>query len=187
MQSDCLVQCYNEFMKEKFNLIKLADTFLYRKELISAFDRISINYGENCDIPLDSNIKCNEKCKPDCSSKQHITEIKPYPNLYKSIYHVYDIELEHSLIPDVIVRHSLEMTLMSFVCNFGGLLGMWLGFSILSISKHILKSIQRFLVFDRKKINIIKNNINNNLNVINVIVNSNTSSNQNNFPNVEIE
>ena len=31
-------------------------------------------------------------------------------------------------IPDVIVRHSLEMSLI-FVCNFGGLLGMWLGTS----------------------------------------------------------
>ena len=76
--------------------------------------------------------------------------------------------IKRSSIPNIIVRLILEMSLMSIVCNFGGLLGMWLGFSVLSISKDIFNSFRRFYIFNINKINLTKNKITNvNLNVIN--------------------
>ena len=81
------------------------------------------------------------------------------------------------------VRHTLEMTLMSFVCNFGGLLGMWLGFSVLSISKDIFKSLRRLTIFNQGN-TFITNNVNFQLNVRNK---SNAASNQNNLALIEID
>ena len=80
------------------------------------------------------------------------------------------------------------MSLMSFVCNFGGLLGMWLGFSILSISKDVFNAINCFPIFNLNKITFINNclNYNNNIFQIKIKKNSNSPSNQNNLPMVEI-
>ena len=35
--------------------------------------------------------------------------------------------------PDILIVHIPDICFISFVCNFGGLLGMWLGVSFLSI------------------------------------------------------
>ena len=68
--------------------------------------------------------KCSSKCKPDCNTKQYLTEIRVNHNYKPWIQSDAGVLLEHSSVPDIIVRHTLEMSLMSFVCNFGGLLGM---------------------------------------------------------------
>ena len=81
--------------------------------------------------------------------------------------------------------HTLEMTSMSFVCNFGGLLGMWLGFSVLSISKDIYKCFRSFWGLIAIKIIINKNDFSNsNFNVINKL---NIPPHQNNLSLVEID
>ena len=103
---------------------------------------------------------CSTKCKPDCSTKQYLLGIKESTFENRAI-----VDLQHGSIPDIIVKHSLEMTLMSFICSFGGLLGMWLGLSILTISKDIFKFIHRFVINDRK---IIYNNFINNFNMFQV-------------------
>ena len=100
---------------------------------------------------------------------------------------VYHVILQHSSTPDIIVRLSFEMTLMSFVCNFGGLLGMWLGFNILSISKEIFKSIRLLYRFDRNQNNSFNNCIFQQFNNINLNNKSNSPSNKNNLPLVEID
>ena len=85
---------------------------------------------------------------------------------------------------------------MSFICNFGGLLGMWLGFSLLSISKNVYKSIRHFYTFNRNKINCI--NLNNiylkyklNKNIFKFKIKkksiANQPVNQNNLPIVEMD
>ena len=35
--------------------------------------------------------------------------------------------------PDIIIKYLPQTTFLSLVCNFGGLLGMWLGLSVLNI------------------------------------------------------
>ena len=50
-----------------------------------------------------------------------------------------------------------EMSLTSFLCNFGGLLGMWLGLSLDGIFKQFFKLIT--MIDYRKYINFIKLNI----------------------------
>ena len=101
------------------------------------------------------------------------------------------ILIQHSSVPDIIVRHKFEMSLMSFVCNFGGLLGMWLGFSVLSISKDVFNSIRRFSTFNGNKINLITlNNFKLNLHLIKFKIfnkKSNVTLNQNNLPRVGID
>ena len=100
---------------------------------------------------------CSQKCKPDCSTKKYLIELKePVVDEPNQLKHNVKIEFEHNSIPDIIIRYSFEMTLMSLVWNFGGLLGMWLGFSILFISKDIFDTFRRIIEFDKSKAIFIK-------------------------------
>ena len=133
---------------------------------------------------------CSERCKPDCNTGLYFRDINKMSDLSYFPYEAYILNIQPGSIPDIIVRHSFEMTLMSFVCNFGGLLGMWLGFSVLSISKHIFESIRRLYSFNGNKINLFMNNnlttFKHKFNQKFFINKSNTSTHQKNLPMVGI-
>ena len=169
MENDCRLNCIAKVMNENFKTVTtIMDlNYLIRKEACSFFGNISINLNKDNYMKNFSDI-CAARCKPDCNMKQYFTEITKLAHIYPDppIHDTRNITFRHSSTPDVIVRHILEMSLMSFVCNFGGLLGMWLGFSVLSISKDTFQSILH--IFNRNKIivnNNIQLNVNNNLQI----------------------
>ena len=49
------------------------------------------------------------------------------------------IELSHSHVQDIYLKHIPQMNSISFICNFGGLLGMWLGLSFLNIFNDLME------------------------------------------------
>ena len=114
MESDCRVYCIAEFIKEKYNS-NLPLQFnsniddLIRREFWLSLKNISIDSKHNLDKEvLDI---CSTKCKPDCNTKQYLTEIKVY-YINKQWQQYSTVLLQHSLTPDIIVRHSFEMSLM---------------------------------------------------------------------------
>ena len=79
--------------------------------------------------------ECKDNCKPECKQffyiYDHIVESRRNENdLFARLT---NIKINHNRVPDVIVRHMPEFTLNSFIGNFGGLLGMWLGLSVSSL------------------------------------------------------
>ena len=186
MESDCRVHCIASIFKEAYkdrSKVQLLLCDLVRREHKLCFGNISDHlYGryylneEKCNY-------CSARCKPDCNTRLYFTDINKIHDWSSETNEVYILNIKPGSIPHTIVRHSFEMTLMSFICNFGGLLGMWLGFSVLSISKHIFQSIDRLISFDGNKINLF---INNNFNQNFFVKKSNASLRQNNLPMVEI-
>ena len=93
-------------------------------------------------------------------SKEDKKEIfsKPYTNIY----------LRRSDFPDMIIEYMPETTFISLVCNFGGLLGMWMGVSMLNsiivvykLAKVNFKKIINILIKYKYNFNVnIQNNIN---------------------------
>ena len=162
MQNDCRVRCIAQFLKKSavVKSIPLLTFDLVRREHRSSFGNISIPLYNNYNALRDENyIICSEKCKPDCNTRLYFTQINKINDLHDTFgFQTIDIQIKRSSIPEIIVRHSFEMTLISFVCNFEGLLWMWLGFSVLSISKHIFESIRRLISFNGNKIYLIMNN-----------------------------
>ena len=78
--------------------------------------------------------QCTNNCKEDCKFKYYISDkkvIKAFDWAISSIF------IRHNGMPDIFVRHIPEITFLSFISNFGGLLGMWLGLSMFTILKSI--------------------------------------------------
>ena len=190
MENDCRVRCIAPILMRKHkdeSIVPLQTLDLVRREHRSSFGNISISLFGDFDFEDEAYDICSEKCKPDCNTRLYFTQINKINDLsYLLKEDIYQILIKRSPIPEIIVRHSFEMTLISFVCNFGGLLGMWLGFSVLSISEHIFQTIKRFFSFDRNKIILFKINFKNKFIQKNFIKKSNASSQQNNLPMVEI-
>ena len=56
------------------------------------------------------------------------------------------IRLKHNQLPDYIVKHVPEFTFITFICNFGGILSLWLVFSIMSVAQDIAGVTTKFIM-----------------------------------------
>lgn len=85
---------------------------------------------------------CMTKCKEECHQEYYLCEnkvIRQYPNLSVKSYRTIKIDFIPSNLPDIIINHMPEMTFLSVLCNFGGLVGMWLGVSVFATFKNFAK------------------------------------------------
>ena len=77
-----------------------------------------------------------------------------------------EIQIRHNGLPDVDLKHLPETTFIEFIFNFGGLLGMLLGLSMVSFNDIISKifkhgSISNFFIFNvnlHKSQNVLQKN-----------------------------
>ena len=84
---------------------------------------------------------CEVKCRPDCVNRHYQKLMKNYEKLlynYKVPLYATKLNFFHNTIPDQITEHMKEMTFVDFSGNFGGLVGVWLGFSIATMISDLL-------------------------------------------------
>ena len=136
-RSDCLTSCVQYHHNIVCNSTKLAIMLtLVREEFISKNRNKSLtNCSAYTQIKQDATISCWKHCKLDCHYKHYPADIQKISDFNNTQTQVY---VEHNEMPDVLVKYIPETSLISFVCNFGGLLGMWLGLSIITIFNDIL-------------------------------------------------
>ena len=137
MRSDCITDC---FQKRKQNCGRrgLANTGdLFRVEFLK--QNRNLKFEDFCDdfqVYIRIKSSCLELCRPDCNFDYYSYERKD--STFKSKNEGIEFYLAHSHLPDVILKYSPQVSFISFWCSFGGLLGMWLGLSILTISESCL-------------------------------------------------
>ena len=103
--------------------------------------------------------ECQKKCPDECHQEYYFLDLKMTEKLSDSITlknRSIELNIVPSSRPKIIITHLPEMTLMSLVCNFGGLLGIWLGLSALDILTYLWKYYE--LIHSKLMTN---NNINN--------------------------
>ena len=82
---------------------------------------------------------CSDECEEDCYQAYYLKSIEKFGGritisvLNEGGY----IEIKPSSNPNILIEHFAEITFISLISNFGGLIGMYLGISLQSISCNI--------------------------------------------------
>ena len=134
IRSECIASCTVDKLSCPY------ETFL-RREWFNDATRKFLNCQEFYTFVEIGNkrLECIENCPVDCLSTDFRIvnkEVKHYDdNDYsKPLDKVIFVTIKHSGI-DEEVRHMPQINHMSLICNLGGLLGLWLGMSMLCVLK----------------------------------------------------
>ena len=147
LRSQCLSSCMQKLIKPECHneFVLMRKRILQREELPSLIDngkcnKSSINYQG-------VRKKCRNSCKEDCYQAYYLVEIESEPRPVNNILNnKIIIDLESNSKPNVLIEHFPEITFLSMLCNFGGILGMYLGISLLSISCDIWTVSKKFFI-----------------------------------------
>ena len=138
MRYDCLAWCYQKHINKDGTSISVAKS-LIREDALGLLGKKDINYA----YWSKSGPICLEECPKDCSFSYYSIEMEEIKG-----YHETDqcqLYLHHNKMPDIFITYLPKIILLNLICEFGGLLGIWLGISILVIIEDTKKLVQYFL------------------------------------------
>ena len=97
------------------------------------FEQSNLNFSK-CIIKTEIGYEILEICYDQCHKECHIEYYSFTINkLKEDKMNRIHLQLRHISMPDLTIRHIPEMPLLTFFCNFGGILGMWLGVAFVDI------------------------------------------------------
>ena len=142
MNSDCFHNCMVDLLPEVcLNLLDLFMSIEYpiRRKLLRPIYPVYncsdwFNMGRIYRI---MRMHCQQNCIEDCHQEYFNLDTIFTEQLFsegrtKILNRITLVELTSSNKPSIMITHFPEMSLISFLCNLGGLVGMWLGVSIAS-------------------------------------------------------
>ena len=187
LRSDCVTTCMVKRMEDDnvlFGIIRIS--MLLRKKHLKHYEGYNITRPgrrESLHLPRDPIIElrqeCYKICKHNCRYTYYMFDINMVAASDRSKSNGEKrtiIIIQHNRLPDLFVRHIPETTFITFVGNFGGLLGMWLGLNVLVIFDNLFSLSNRIIMAigknkqSRNRAFIQRNKffINQNLNIVNV-------------------
>jgi len=151
--TDCITKCVLNTMKNKSTDCVHRTADLLRKQMFdrNRFDKfcpVFDVYGKDYDRSyyfVAQNIHeirsiCEENFHNECYKQFFDFELKKKTKLPFSPWDKRTlVYVTHNHLPDQVIEHLPEITFISFVANFGGLLGIWLGLSAIAIFDFIIK------------------------------------------------
>ena len=158
-RNDCIFDCYQERAKYNCgtnNFVNFPYVVLKKKNY---FEQSNLNISK-CYIQLEIRLKILEICYNQCHKECHITYYSFTINKLKE-YNMNRIQLffKHNQMPDLTIRHIPEMPFLTFICNFGGILGMWLGVAFVDILYRVWNLLRTKISFMISTNFFINNNV----------------------------
>lgn len=86
---------------------------------------------------------CQIECRPKCVNRYYNYEVKSVSKhglLVDGYQDLTFVRMIHNQMPDQLTEHIPEMTFVQFISSIGGLVGMWLGLSVLSVFDYGFRS-----------------------------------------------
>ena len=155
-RNDCIFDCYQEKAKYHCQTEDFVSSYIIKGK--KYFEKSNLNLSK-CFIKNEIRHEiiefCYKQCNLECDINYYsftidkIQEIEFYKNYFS---------FEPSYMPDLTIRHIPEMPLLTFICNFGGILGMWLGVSFVDILNRLWNLI-RLKILIWFNMNITNNHI----------------------------
>ena len=146
---DCFTKCVMNKYREKCKCLPRSG-LLYRRSLLTGEDYFCPVINK-CQF-TNYRTECSNECQPDCVEEKYefekFVDIPFYQHKNRT-----GIQISRKPVFDKVYRHSPAMTFIQLICDFGGLGGLWLGFSVISITAAIISLITKPL----EKIVVVKN------------------------------
>lgn len=154
-QEHCLASCLEKSSKDKCGDCEPRFNLQLKKFVRSKTIKLC-NFSFDCGQQEwnydEAKNDCETKCKADCYTEFYdyfVTSDKPHER--DDSINTTIIRIIHKTIPDVEIRHFPEFTWGSYVANMGGLAGMWLGISAVSLYDWVVILIKKVYVRFYKK------------------------------------
>jgi len=155
-KSDCIDRCIMKFMKDKCGNCLHRIGILYRFETMDNNQRLCENSSEfgQCMKSMNSEIrpKCETQCNNDCEEQFFDYTINDEHFFFENTSGLTNIDWEernqilmeysssknkiriyHKSLPDTIIEYMPEISFTAYIAQLGGLAGMWLGLSAITI------------------------------------------------------
>ena len=115
-------------------------------------------------LSTNNRLECMENCRVDCWSSEFKPEIKGKDLFKNTMRGIMEFEIgnypNNTILvgidrkgTDIQVRHLPKTSFISLVCSFGGLLGLWLGMSVLTIMKISTQFIKNYFINNIVQVN----------------------------------
>ena len=140
MKSDCLTTCCMSIVKDITSVL-LTSSYPFRKELLP--NHFSPYNHDNFQKSRHANIQCYKMCEDQCFNEYYLNQVESIANGNNDRT---EIQIRRNAMVNVIVTHMPEMSFMSFLCNFGGLVSMWMGISIVGVCHDLCHLFYNFLI-----------------------------------------
>ena len=141
MWSDCISDCEQQACGQiVMHGVRMRKEYLEQNPQLK-LGMCSVNNNERLYVG------CNKVCKRECHFTNFVYEKteRHYEDSESRLGRSQKIVIEHNRLPDIVVKHHPETNLISLICNFGGLLGMWCGLSVsMFLDKITLTTINLF-------------------------------------------
>ena len=156
--NDCLLKCHqdkhNRICDDKSRMVR--STFLVREEVAKLNSERFLSNCENYEMSKhEISLTCSKECKQPCTYSYYPVNLHKIGDL--DFVHS-KLMAEHNEMPDILIKYYPETSFISFFGNAGGLLGMWLGLSFLSMAQDIKQIISKFMTF-QTVVKIKQNNL----------------------------
>lgn len=167
-RSECIEICVNKMLRKCVPCLHRSGT-VFRKETIAknemmctfrtSYDCLNAKNKEYNHVLL--NDLCENECKNDCDQEFYDFEIRnKEANHYYSWSSLIDIKVMHRNSPDMMIEHLPKMTLIDFMSSFGGLMGIWLGLSVIAFYDFIINVFKYLIIKPKSKFSRDKNRMN---------------------------
>ena len=154
-RNDCIFDCYQDQVKHHCHTQDFVGSPLLRRKLYFEQNNMSLSKCRiNRKTYFESLKSCEDQCHKDCFFTYYSFTISKFVEI--NMYDIY-LEFKHNEMPDMMIRYIAQMPLLTFICNFGGILGMWLGVSFVGILENIWKLLHKNIISKLSFINFTNN------------------------------
>ena len=155
MRSDCVRKCIDQDLMKfdpRTKCISTAQNFkLIRRENLNEFESLKLcnyqNYTmelmkKKIQLQIELEHRCQSECPVNCREKFYDFRIG-VANVHGDIHrdNEFGILVMHDRFPDQLIEHKPMMSWIEMISNLGGLLGMWLGLSVVTLFEYIINKL----------------------------------------------